>query len=59
MTPQPHGSGLQGWRRRKAEEKALQVAELERLRQDAVTVVREGREFRLVRIPDRYGWGRA
>jgi hypothetical protein len=58
-TPQPTGSGLATWRRRKAEEKKEFVAALDKLREEAVTVEREGREFRLIRIPDRYGWGAA
>lgn len=58
VTPQPPGSGLKGWHHKKKVEKEAQVAELDKLREDAVTVVREGREFQLVTIPDRYWWGR-
>ena len=48
-------SGLATWRARQAEEKRLRMLELEHYRQFAETVVRDGREFLLVRVPDRYG----
>ena len=47
-------SGLATWRARQAEEKRLRMLELEHYRQYAETVVRDGREFLLVRVPDRY-----
>jgi hypothetical protein len=46
--------GLATWRARQAEEKRLKMLELEHYRQFAETVERDGREFVLVRIPDRY-----
>lgn len=33
-------------------------AELETLRKEAVTVTRDGQEFRVVTIPDKYTWRR-
>lgn len=56
--PSRPGNGLANWRRRLAEDKKKQVAELDRLRENAVTVVKDGQEFRVVTIPDKYAWGR-
>ena len=53
MTPQHNG--LIRWRKQVAENKRLVVAELDALREHAVTETYEGREYMLVRIPDRYG----
>lgn len=52
-------NGLANWRRRQREEKALRLAELAAYRRDATTEVHDGRTFTVVRIPDRYGEGRA
>ena len=46
------------WRERQAIEKAWRVAELERLRAEATVEVHDGREFRVLRIPDMYDFGR-
>ena len=54
-----HANGLANWRRRVAEEKAAKMAELEEHRKRGVIVERDGREFLLVRIPDRYDEERA
>ena len=51
-------NGLAGWRQRQAEAKVLKMAELAEYRKNATVEVREGREFRVVRIPDRYEWKR-
>ena len=53
-----HQSGLARWRERQAEEKRLRMLELAFYRRYATTEVRDGREFRVVRIPDRYAFGR-
>ncbi len=58
VIPQPKGSGLALWRQRKAVDKKERMADLERLRENAETVLRDGREYRLLRIPDRYEWKR-
>jgi hypothetical protein len=52
------GNGLTRWRQRKAEEKEAMVAELDVYRATATTEVRDGRTFRIVRIPDRYEFKR-
>lgn len=54
----PPVNGLTRWRERQAIEKAWRLAELERYRAEATTEVREGREFRVVRIPDKYEFAR-
>jgi len=54
--PHPTGSGLATWRKRKAEEKAVIVRELDKLREQATVEVREGREFRVLKIPQRFRW---
>jgi hypothetical protein len=50
----PGSNGLATWRARQAEEKRLKMLELEHYRAYATTEVVDGREFVLVRIPDRY-----
>ena len=55
-TPEARASGLKHFRQRKAEEKAARMAELAEYRKSATVVERDGREYVLVRIPDRYGW---
>jgi hypothetical protein len=50
----PQTSGLALWRQRQAEERRLRLMELEHYRAYATTEIREGREFQVVRIPDRY-----
>lgn len=47
-------SGLATWRARQAEEKRLKLLELEHYRAYATTEIRDGREFKVVRIPDMY-----
>lgn len=54
-----HQSGLARFRQRQAEAKAERMAALEELRKDATTEVVDGREFRVVRIPDRYDFANA
>ena len=58
----PHGTaqqaGLARWRAKQAEEKRLKMEELAFYRMYATTEIRDGREFTLVRIPDRYEWRR-
>lgn len=49
-------NGLAGWRARQAEEKRLKLLELEHYRSYATIEVRDGREFTVVKIPDRYDW---
>jgi hypothetical protein len=49
------GNGLANWRKKVAEDKERRMAELDILRQDAVTIVRDGRQFTVVTIPDKYG----
>ncbi len=56
VIPQPKGSGLALWRHRQSEDRKERLEALAKLREDAETVIRDGREFRLVRIPDRYEW---
>ena len=51
-----HASGLARWRAKQAEEKRLKMEELAFYRMYATTEIRDGREFTLVRIPDRYDW---
>lgn len=47
-------NGLSAWRERQAEERRQRLEELERYRAEATTEVRDGQEFKVVRIPDRY-----
>jgi hypothetical protein len=47
---------LKKWRDRLAAEKAEKMAELEQYRVDAITVIRDGKEFTVVTIPDKYDW---
>lgn len=47
-------NGLAEWRKRQAEERRLLLLELEHYRSYATTEERDGREFTVVRIPDRY-----
>jgi hypothetical protein len=54
-SPTAQQSGLARWRERQAEEKARRMAELACYREDATVEERDGREFRVVRIPDSYG----
>jgi hypothetical protein len=51
---QSASSGVAMWRARQAEEKARRMAELAELRENAATVERDGRTFKLVKIPDAY-----
>lgn len=48
-------NGLHVWRTKKKEERERVMAELEELRKNATIEVRDGREFKVLRIPDRYG----
>lgn len=52
-------NGLAAYRARQAEEKQRRLAELESYREHATTVERDGREFTLVRIPDKYDFERS
>ena len=54
VTLNPQQNGLAMWRAKQAEEKRLRLLELEHYRAYATTEVRDGREYRVVRIPDRY-----
>ena len=47
-------NGLAEWRRRQAEEKARKMAELALHREQATTEIRDGKKFKVVRLPDRY-----
>lgn len=47
-------NSLTSWRKRQAAEKRLKMLELEYYRLYATTEERDGREFVVVRIPDRY-----
>lgn len=47
-------NGLAAWRERQKEERQLRLLELEHYRSYATTEVRDGQEFTLVKIPDRY-----
>lgn len=47
-------NGLAAWRQRQADERRLRLLELEHYRSYATTEVRDGQEFTLVKIPDRY-----
>ena len=47
-------NGLTAWRERQAEARRLRLMELEHYRSYATTEVREGQEFTVVKIPDRY-----
>lgn len=47
-------NGLVEWRRRQAEEKARKMADLAEHRKQATTEIRDGREFRVLHLPDRY-----
>lgn len=49
-------SGLARWRRRQAEEKRERMAVLRELRKAATVEEIDGRRFKVVRIPDGYGW---
>jgi hypothetical protein len=53
----PKPNGLSTWRKRVAEDKEKKMEELEELRQTATTVKRDGQEFLVVTIPDKYTWG--
>jgi len=53
LTESKH-NGLAGWRQRKAEERELRLLELEHYRSYATTEVRDGQEFTVLKIPDRY-----
>ena len=47
-------NGLTAWRERQAEARRLRLMELEHYRSYATTEVRDGQEFTVVKIPDRY-----
>lgn len=52
----PQVNGLVAYRARMAEARRVQIAELDRLRETAVTIMRDGKEFKVVTIPDKYAW---
>jgi len=54
MTSHTGTNGLAAWRERQRIERAYKLARLEELRRDAVEVERDGRVYRVVRIPDSY-----
>jgi hypothetical protein len=54
----PQVNGLANWRKKQAEERERRIKELDILREDAVTIMRDGKEFVVVTIPDKYVWGR-
>jgi len=45
---------LAEWRHRQAVEKERKMADLAEHRKKATTEIREGKKFRVVRLPDRY-----
>ena len=47
-------NGLAEWRERQRLEKEQKMAELAEHRKHATTEVRDGRKFKVVRLPDRY-----
>jgi hypothetical protein len=47
-------NGLTAWRERQAEARRLRLLELEHYRSSATTEIRDGQEFTVVKIPDRY-----
>lgn len=55
---EPQLLGLALWRQRQAEERQRRLLELERYRADATTEERDGRTYRVVRLPDRYTFGK-
>lgn len=55
-SPEAHASGLARWRAKQAEEKRLVMEELAFYRQYATTELRDGKEYTVVKIPDRYSW---
>ena len=55
-SPAARTNGLASYRKRQAEEKRRRMAVLRELRKSATVEVRDGRKFKVVRIPDGYGW---
>lgn len=49
-------NGLAAWRQSQAEERRLKLMELDHYRSYATTEIRDGQEFTVVKIPDRYDW---
>ena len=47
-------NGLAEWRKRLAEEKQRKMEALAEHRKSATVEIRDGKEFRVVRLPDRY-----
>ena len=47
-------NGLAAWRQRLAEERQRKMDDLAEHRKSATVEVRDGKEFRVVRLPDRY-----
>lgn len=58
MSSESARSGLATWRARQAAEKQLALMELEHYRQFATEEVRDGRTYKVVRIPDMYDFAR-
>lgn len=57
LTPSAQQSGLARWREKQRLEREAKLVRLAELRLDATEEERDGRTFRLVRIPDRYEFG--
>lgn len=53
----PQVNGLARWRQKQAEDKEERIKALDKLRESATTVTRDGQEFQVVTIPDKYVWG--